>query len=232
MYKKDSDTDKSPSNIHIFDGIGEADLHAYVDGHLDTARRKEVEYYLRRNPDAAAQIRDYATLNTLLREGFAEELAAIDAQETVPPRFLAALNRPQPRFPVFAARAAAFAFLCLAAAGGGWMAAKHGAAPSENQLQEAALHSVSAPETETAVAPLPDFNPYPVPVPVVPDYVPAIQQPAVQTAPSLPVPSTEYQGGEADIIRPLPDPAGTAHDADAMPPASQSGQTETETLSF
>jgi anti-sigma factor RsiW len=39
--------------------IGEADLHAYVDGQLDAARRAEVEAYLAAHPDAAAQVQEF-----------------------------------------------------------------------------------------------------------------------------------------------------------------------------
>ncbi len=38
--------------------IGEADLHAYVDGQLDAARRAEVEAYVAAHPDAAALVHD------------------------------------------------------------------------------------------------------------------------------------------------------------------------------
>ncbi|MGH8806839.1 MAG: anti-sigma factor family protein, partial [Noviherbaspirillum sp.] len=38
--------------------IGEADLHAYVDGQLDAARRAEVEAYLAAHPELAAQVQD------------------------------------------------------------------------------------------------------------------------------------------------------------------------------
>ncbi|RJG07298.1 anti-sigma factor [Noviherbaspirillum cavernae] len=38
--------------------IGEADLHAYVDGQLDAARRAEVEAYLAAHPETAAQVQE------------------------------------------------------------------------------------------------------------------------------------------------------------------------------
>lgn len=40
----------------MIDPVTEADLHAFVDGQLDVARRVEVEGYLARNPDAAARV--------------------------------------------------------------------------------------------------------------------------------------------------------------------------------
>ena len=38
------------------DPITETDLHAFIDGQLDVARRIEVEDYLAKHPDAAARV--------------------------------------------------------------------------------------------------------------------------------------------------------------------------------
>jgi len=43
--------------------ITDNDLHAYVDGELDAARRAEVEAHLAANPAAAKIVRDYRRLN-------------------------------------------------------------------------------------------------------------------------------------------------------------------------
>lgn len=50
------------------------DLHAYADGQLSRVDRARVEVHLRENPEAAARVRDYRTLNAALR-------AAADAGE-------------------------------------------------------------------------------------------------------------------------------------------------------
>lgn len=46
--------------------IGEIDLHAFVDGQLDMARRAEVEAYLAAHPDAAATVQDLRGQNLAL----------------------------------------------------------------------------------------------------------------------------------------------------------------------
>ena len=38
--------------------VSKAELHAFVDGQLDPARRREVEEFLAENPDAAARVAD------------------------------------------------------------------------------------------------------------------------------------------------------------------------------
>lgn len=46
--------------------IGEIDLHAYVDGHLDATRRAEVEAYLAAQPEAATTVQALRTQNLAL----------------------------------------------------------------------------------------------------------------------------------------------------------------------
>ncbi len=46
----------------------EADLHAYVDGRLDAARRAEVEAFLAARPDDLERVRDWQAQNRLLRD--------------------------------------------------------------------------------------------------------------------------------------------------------------------
>lgn len=69
--------------------IEEEDLHAYVDNALDAARRKEVQDYLDRNPEAAQQAAALLAQRQLLRSSF----AAV-ADEPIPERLdLAAMLR-------------------------------------------------------------------------------------------------------------------------------------------
>ena len=46
--------------------IKKADLHAYVDGQLDEARRREVAVYVAENSDAANRVAAYAAQNKAL----------------------------------------------------------------------------------------------------------------------------------------------------------------------
>jgi len=61
--------------------ITDADLHAYVDGALEPARRNEVEQWLTSNPEAAATVRRYQEMNRELRALYDPVLA-----EPLPPR--------------------------------------------------------------------------------------------------------------------------------------------------
>lgn len=60
--------------------ILEEDLHAYVDGAIEDARRARVERYLARYPDIAARVQDHIELRRRLRE----QLAPI-MEEPIPP---------------------------------------------------------------------------------------------------------------------------------------------------
>lgn len=51
--------------------VSEEDLHAYVDGHLDEARRDEIKAYLARNPQEAERVAAYARQREALRAAFA-----------------------------------------------------------------------------------------------------------------------------------------------------------------
>jgi anti-sigma factor RsiW len=55
--------------------IGDDDIHAYVDGALDPARRAEVEAWLAENPEAAARAAFYARTNESLHQRFDHILA-------------------------------------------------------------------------------------------------------------------------------------------------------------
>lgn len=50
--------------------IGEFDLHAYVDGQLDAARRAEVEAFIAAHPDAGAEVQALREQNQALHAGF------------------------------------------------------------------------------------------------------------------------------------------------------------------
>jgi anti-sigma factor RsiW len=75
--------------------VTEDDLHGYVDGVLDRARRAEVDVYLQNHPDIAERTRNYARQRDTLRAA----LAPI-AEEPVPPqlniaRMIEARQRPR-----------------------------------------------------------------------------------------------------------------------------------------
>jgi anti-sigma factor RsiW len=61
--------------------IGEEDLHAYADGALTEERRAEVERVLEQNPEMAARVNDYFSLNQLLHDRYDRVLS-----EPVPKR--------------------------------------------------------------------------------------------------------------------------------------------------
>jgi anti-sigma factor RsiW len=89
-----------------FTPIGEEDLHAYVDGALSEERRAQVERALEQNPELAARISDYFSLNNMFHERYDRVLS-----EPVPKR----LQAPAPKrrwldaanWPQFAGMAAA-----------------------------------------------------------------------------------------------------------------------------
>ncbi|TDY22226.1 anti-sigma factor RsiW [Paraburkholderia sp. BL6665CI2N2] len=85
--------------------IGEEELHAYVDGTLSDERRADVERALEQNPELAARVSDYFSLNSMFHERYDRVL-----NEPVPKR----LQAPAPRrwriaanWPHFAGMAAA-----------------------------------------------------------------------------------------------------------------------------
>jgi anti-sigma factor RsiW len=86
--------------------IGEEDLHAYVDGTLSDERRADVERALEQNPELAARISDYFSLNNMFHERYDRVLA-----EPVPKRLQASApprrSRIAANWPQFAGMAAA-----------------------------------------------------------------------------------------------------------------------------
>jgi anti-sigma factor RsiW len=95
--------------------IGDDDVHAYVDGALDPARRAEVETWLAENREAAMRAAFYARTNELLHQRYDHVLA-----EPVP----GAMSRPPSRWrTMIAPRSAAIAASWLIVGlGGGWFA--------------------------------------------------------------------------------------------------------------
>ncbi len=119
--------------------VTESELHAYVDGQLDSARRSKVETYLAANPAEAERLRAYARQNEQLQALFSAPL-----DEPVPEVLR---TRPAPRAPSTMRYAA---LLAAAFVGGvlGWIL--RGEEPltiTANLPQQAALaHRVYAPE--------------------------------------------------------------------------------------
>jgi anti-sigma factor RsiW len=122
--------------------ISDDELHAYVDGTLSETRRDEVERAFERNPELAARVRDYFSLNALLHERYDRLLS-----EPVPKRLQLTTRRPRreaKNWPRFAGMAAAL----LLGVGIGM-----GTQMGRNGLSQLASHSdtrrVSLNESET-----------------------------------------------------------------------------------
>lgn len=100
--------------------VSEEDLHAYVDGRLDTEGRAAVDAYLRNAPETAAQVADYIAQRDELRAALAGPAA-----EPLPPSLnltrLVEERLARRRFPWFAV-AAAVIMLFVGTAGGWFLA--------------------------------------------------------------------------------------------------------------
>ena len=105
--------------------IGDDDLHAYVDGRLDAARRAQVAEFLGAHPEAAARVETWQANTRALRSAL-----AFKAAEPVPASLslaqLAALRSRRNWAPRNIAAAVALSLLTGAATG--WLA--HGTAPA------------------------------------------------------------------------------------------------------
>lgn len=90
--------------------IDETDLHAYVDGLLDPARRSDVEAYLATDPEAAAKVADWQAQNEGIRALFSGE-ARPGADDGELLSKAKARTAPRLRLPPFRQWAAAVALL-------------------------------------------------------------------------------------------------------------------------
>jgi anti-sigma factor RsiW len=116
--------------------VRDEDLHAYVDGYLDSERRHVVEAYLRSDREAAARVADWAEQNRRLSALFDPVL-----DEPIPPQLTAAITRASKRVTPawspsgWAMRAAAsFAILAIGAVLG-FGAARYAGGGAEPPLQ-------------------------------------------------------------------------------------------------
>lgn len=126
------------------DSISDAELHAYVDGRLDTSRCAAVERYLMLQPQAAERVAQYQQLNTALHALYDPVLT-----EPLPARG-GASRRVAPRL----AWAASVAIAILVGGALGWRL--HGEAPVMSSpatlAQQATMaHIVFAPEVRHPV---------------------------------------------------------------------------------
>jgi anti-sigma factor RsiW len=115
--------------------VRDDDLHAYVDGYLDVARRRVVEAYLATDRAAAARVADWAEQNRRLSALFDPVL-----DEPIPPQLTAAIARgrqqttPAWSMGGWAMRAAAsFAILAIGAVLGFGIARWAGGGPADTQ---------------------------------------------------------------------------------------------------
>ena len=116
--------------------ILEDDLHAYVDGALNAARRAEVEAYLQSHDESAARVQAYARQRSAMRTA----LAGV-AEEPVPPELSLRhfLDERRPRRSVPWRMAAAAVVLLALGAAGGW--SMHG--PVSDPLIQSGIGSLA-----------------------------------------------------------------------------------------
>jgi anti-sigma factor RsiW len=94
--------------------VDDDDIHAYVDGALDPARRAEVETWLAENPEAAARAAFYARVNESLHQRFDHILSEPVPEEMSRP--------PRRRLPISVRGVAVAASFLLVGLAGGWFA--------------------------------------------------------------------------------------------------------------
>lgn len=63
--------------------VGEADLHAYVDGELDDGRRAEVEAWLATNPQDADRVASWTMQNERLRDAFSADFVSREGDRSI-----------------------------------------------------------------------------------------------------------------------------------------------------
>lgn len=123
------------------DPVSEMELHAFVDGQLDDARRRQVAAYVEANSEAAARVAAYRAQNQSLKALFDPTLT-----EPLPPR----LGPPAvSRRALHARWAAAAAVLLVAGAVTGWQAGnltRPPTGPAAVAYQAAVAHAVFTPQ--------------------------------------------------------------------------------------
>ncbi|WP_144108084.1 anti-sigma factor family protein [Paraburkholderia sp. BCC1886] len=163
--------------------IGEEELHAYVDGTLSDERRDAVERALEQNPELAARVSDYFSLNSLFHERYDRVLnepvprrlqmpaPEVAAAPVAPRRWFSAANWPQ-----FAGMAAALVLGVGIGVGTHW-------GQDGGGLSMSALSSLSprSPDTRAVSADGPEVFARQAAIAHV-VYMPAIDRPADMTA--------------------------------------------------
>ncbi len=130
--------------------ISEADLHAYVDGQLDGARRDEIEALLRNDPEAAARVTAYQAQNVGLHDAFDGILG-----EDIPERLIAAAHG-KTRHRMFGralripAGIAAAAALFILGAAAGWTVRDMEVFPDKDDMREFTRYAAVAHRVYTA----------------------------------------------------------------------------------
>ena len=121
----------------------EYEIHAYVDGRLDEARRAAVEFYLARNPERAEQVRAWQRDAQQLRA----QLSGLDlpGNPALDPAYIRARREGQLRRRW---AAAAVVLICLGIGGvGGWEARGLGQSATEPPMADALqAHRMFAPD--------------------------------------------------------------------------------------
>jgi anti-sigma factor RsiW len=124
----------------------ETDLHAYVDGALDEAHRREVEAHLAENPVDAERVRAWQDQKARMRALFNPVL-----EETVPDR-LRAVAAPRRRIPYALAAGALVAGIAIGWAAKTYLATDPKAVPTASLPKRAAVaHVVYSPEVRHPV---------------------------------------------------------------------------------
>lgn len=131
------------------DKITEQDLHAFVDGELDTESRAEVEAWLTDHPDDADKLADWETQKSQLQALFGDVLDA-----PIPPKMETALAKRAPsenRHNWW--RSAAAILLLVAGTGAGWILRGEFAPPDSDSFvrQAVSAHVVYVGERRHAV---------------------------------------------------------------------------------
>jgi anti-sigma factor RsiW len=133
--------------------IAEDDLHAYVDGRLDAARRAVVEAYLAGNPEAAAKVAAWRAQVAALHAAFDPVL-----REPIPARLRRGRPPLWPRLARHAAAAALYLLIGFAVGYGleqaeqdGWATATAPVAAGSFPERAAVAHVVYAPEVRHPV---------------------------------------------------------------------------------